>query len=353
MKAILIALAALACVPASAQEVAYDFQGLDPALTVEPTQVMVLGTTHLSQHRNELSPPDLDVLLERLARFAPDAITIESMPGKICEMVSAYPSEYPGVADSYCHDMSGPRAESGLDAAAGLAAVRATLSGEWNNPSPSDRRKLAAAFLAASDPYSALVQWWHLEPEERRMADGLGESSIALLEKLGSSMNENGQLGARLAVMLGQDRVFPADDHGADSVLTAHGRALWERMGAIWRSEPQFDSSGREEADAALLGGKVLEAYRYYNSPEMQSRAMNGDFRKAMNDNEGQGYGRIYLAWYQTRNLRMVASIVAASSQKPGGRTLAIVGASHKPYFEAYLGVMHDIEVVNTGTVLD
>ena len=41
-----------------------NFSGVDPALTVPPTQIMVLGTTHLSNYSNELSPEDLNPLLD-------------------------------------------------------------------------------------------------------------------------------------------------------------------------------------------------------------------------------------------------------------------------------------------------
>ena len=41
------------------------------------------------------------------------------------------------------------------------------------------------------------------------------------------------------------------------------------------------------------------------------------------------------------------------SSYKLTGRQSAfIVGASHKPYFEAYLDQMHDVEVVSTDEIL-
>ena len=71
-----------------------------------------------------------------------------------------------------------------------------------------------------------------------------------------------------------------------------------------------------------------------------------------MNDSEPEGYGRKYTLDWQARNLRMVSMIVSAAADKPGGKVLSIVGASHKPYYQAYLHQMHDIEVVSTDEVL-
>ena len=66
-----------------------------------------------------------------------------------------------------------------------------------------------------------------------------------------------------------------------------------------------------------------------------------------------EAYGRRYTMGWQARNLRMTALIMTAATTEPGGRVLSIVGASHKPYFEAYLDQMHDVEIVSTDTVFD
>jgi hypothetical protein len=36
----------------------------------------------------------------------------------------------------------------------------------------------------------------------------------------------------------------------------------------------------------------------------------------------------------------------------PGARALVVVGSSHKPYFDAYLGLMHEVRVVPAVQVL-
>jgi hypothetical protein len=43
----------------------------------------------------------------------------------------------------------------------------------------------------------------------------------------------------------------------------------------------------------------------------------------------------------------MVANIREVLARKPGMRLLAIVGASHKPYYEAYLAPMHDVRIAD------
>lgn len=77
------------------------------------------------------------------------------------------------------------------------------------------------------------------------------------------------------------------------------------------------------------------------------------DFGAAVQDDEPGYYGRYYVAGWETRNLRMVANIREILIEKPGVKVLAIVGQSHKFYYENYLAQMHDIEIVDFGTVLE
>ncbi|WP_258223214.1 DUF5694 domain-containing protein, partial [Stenotrophomonas sp. HMWF023] len=76
------------------------------------------------------------------------------------------------------------------------------------------------------------------------------------------------------------------------------------------------------------------------------------DFGAALVEPSPQGFGRNYVGYWETRNLRMVANIREVLGQHPGTRLLAIVGASHKGYYEAYLDMMHDVQLVDAEEVL-
>ncbi len=60
----------------------------------------------------------------------------------------------------------------------------------------------------------------------------------------------------------------------------------------------------------------------------------------------------VCFGYWENRNLRMVANIREVIGNTLGKRTLSIVGASHKWYFEAYLNMMHDAKVVDSAEVL-
>lgn len=56
---------------------------------------------------------------------------------------------------------------------------------------------------------------------------------------------------------------------------------------------------------------------------------------------------------WETRNLRQIAHIREAMEHAPGGRVLIIVGSAHKPWFDAYLDMMVDVELVDALKVLE
>ena len=352
-----IALALLLVLPTSAQLPADDLRGVDAALTVTPTEILTLGSTHLSQMGDALDPSMLDDLRARLVAYRPDVVTIENVPGTVCEELLRHPGYYADAGESYCRDVAEFRAESGLSMDSALTRVRTTLADWPAAPSAGQRRGLAAAFLAANDRYSALVQWLRLFEQERRPGEGLGEASVAYLTKLAGSINESVQLGARVAAEAGLERVYPVDDHSADQLYAGLGDDFGEAIQATWAAVPDSARApvmaeiGRLTAGAAEEGG-VLALYRAFNRPDIQRAFARFDFRQQMNDARPEAYGRRYVAWWQTRNLRMVANVVAAAAEAPGGRVLCIVGASHKLYYDAYLDLMHDVRLGDAQALL-
>lgn len=330
-----------------------NFSGVDPALTVSPTQVMVLGTTHLSNYSDTLSLGDLEPLLEQLEAYAPDVITVEDSSGQTCNRARTYPREHDGYMDVYCFDGAPYREESGLSISEGSFKARETLLSWPDVPTAAQRRSLAAAFIAGEEPYSALVQWHRLDSAERVAGDGLGPKSLEMLNIKSQSLNESNSIAARLAARAGLERVFYADDHGSYLYADDDRDAYGARLSELWAMEDKICKAQLDDPRSDVTEGDLLGAYRHINSKDYQSKRMGCDWKKTMNDAEPEAYGRRYTMGWQARNLRMVSLIMTAATTEPGGRVLSIVGASHKPYFEAYLDQMHDVEVVSTDTVLE
>src|SRR3546814_15611426 len=94
------------------------------------SQVLVLGSVHLSQlpEGTDFDPASLEPLLQRLAAYKPDVITIEALSGETCDLMRRHPAVYlPSDVDHYCPDTARAKAATGLDVPAAIAEVHAVL----------------------------------------------------------------------------------------------------------------------------------------------------------------------------------------------------------------------------------
>ncbi|VXC85239.1 DUF5694 domain-containing protein [Sphingomonas sp. 8AM] len=313
-------------------------------------QVLVLGSAHLSAFRT-LRRDALSPLLDRLAVWQPEVIATEDLSGLQCDSMRRYPSRYADSIATYCPDPSPWGQALGLDVPAANAAVEQTLAMWPTAPTATQRRRLAALFLAAGEPASALVQWLRLPARERRVGDGLDAAMLAELGRRWDRPGETQWVGVALAVRLGLERVHGVDDHTADALDapgfgTVIGR-VWDNI-ATHERQAFTDSLERGLAQP----GGVIALYRGYNAARAQELAYRSDFGATFVEPSPQRFGRTYLGYWETRNLRMVANIRDVLAPHPGKRLLGIVGASHKGYYEAYLHQMHDVRLVDAEKVL-
>lgn len=324
-----------------------DLSTLDKGMQGTPAQVLVLGTMHLSGMPDGFKRESMDPLMDRLAAFKPDVITIEAISGEGCDLMARHPAVYGEGASSFCRDTDEAKAATGLDVPAAIAAVGKALA-EWPaKPSAAQRRHLAALFLAANDRASAVTQWLQLEKTEQHAGDGLDDALVAMLGKLDGHNNENYLIAARLAARLGLQRVIAIDDHTGDNVTIADEAGYEKAIRAAWDgARPKAKPIRDREAELAR-SGDMLALYRYINSPQMLRIAVDVDFGAAMRDTSPQRYGQLYVAGWDTRNLRMVSNVRAAFRERPGARVLSIVGSSHKPWFDNLLGMMQGVELVD------
>lgn len=320
-------------------------------------EVLVLGSRHLSGMPSVFTPAMLTPLLDRLAAWQPTAIATEDVSGLQCDALRRHPDRYAETVKDYCPDTGVAARATGLDVPAANAEAERRLADWPPAPSPADRRHLAAVFLAAGERYSALVQWLRLAPAERRADDGLTEELASALAKLEARQNESSLIGAALAARLGLERTWSVDDHTADSPESADPAERKAAGEAIMRAWHNPVTRARQAEDARLDAGLaepdgVLAIYRALNAPNAPMLAYRSDFGAALVEPSRQQFGRKYVGYWETRNLRMVANIRDWLGRYPGTRLLAIVGASHKGYYEAYLDQMHDVRLVDAATVL-
>ena len=322
---------------------------LDQDMTGPRAKVLVLGTVHLGELPAGLDPAVLDHLLDRLADFKPDIITIEALSGEECDLAARHPAKY---GPDYCASTALAQAETGLDVPAALMQVDKAFKAWPAQPTAAQRRHLVASLLAANERASADVQWLQLPVAERRAGDGLTPALVALIEQISKRQNEDELIGARLAARLGLQRVFAVDNHTGDNIDYTDKAAFARELETAWAAGSAAMKE-REKTEATLLQAPdLLPLYRFINEPEGLRMLSEVNVRAALRARSTQGFAQMWVAGWEIRNLRMVANVHETFRERPGARVLAIVGASHKPWFDQWLGQMPGVDGVDVAEVL-
>lgn len=344
-------LAMAACVgPSSSQAYrpAFNPGALNDSPAGAPNRVVVLGTPHLSQMSDAFKPEMAEPLVDRLAAWRPDAIAVEETAGLVCDSMRRNPARNDAdTIEAYCYDTALANAATGLDVPSANAEAERLLENWPSDPAPAQRRQLAAIFLAAGEPGSALVQWLRLPMQERTAADGLTPELADELGRQLRSRNETSLIAARVAALSGLERLWSVDDQSGYQGKLDNPDAYGAALSRAWDNA----ATSRRIAQGSSLEQKLnepdglLAMYRAYNAPSYAAEAYLSDWGAALQEPSPQAYGRRYVAYWETRNLRMVANIREVLGRRPGTRLIAVVGASHKGYYEAYLNQMRDVEL--------
>lgn len=322
---------------------------LDRDMSGPRAKVLVLGSKHLSELQAGVDAKKLAPVLDRLAAFKPDIITIEAMSGEECDLMLRHPTVYP---PDYCGSADVAKAATGLDVPAAIVEVNALLKDWPAAPTPAQRRKLASRFLAANDRASAYVQWLQLPAGERVAGDGLDEALVAMLRKVETRSDEGYQIGATLAARLGLQRVHAVDNHTGDNVQITDVPTFARQLQGAWDSDrAAMDAVGKRE-QVLLKEPDLLPLYRYINSPDALRAGAEMNIVPSMRSQAAERYPQMWVAGWEIRNLRMVANIRETFRERPGARVLSIVGTTHKPWFDGWLGQLQGVEIVDVQQVL-
>jgi hypothetical protein len=355
---LLVATICVASVSAQEPKGIFDPSALKVRAKGNPNEVIVLGTAHLAQLPSAFQPASLQVLNERLLAWKPKIVAIESLSGPQCDLMRRYPQRYEGTVQKFCTwDPAPAHATTGLDVPGATAEIDRLLVSWPAAPTPSQRRHLAAVFLAGGEPISALVQWLRLPEAERHAGDGLDPALVAALESRRFGRGPRGEdtlIAAPLAAALGLERVVGMDDHTTSDVPNPHQDGYDEALAKAWNNPVNAKRMQMYEHLFANVSNaeNVMSLYRVINDTSQAMPVYTADFGAALEEPSPQQFGRDYVASWETRNLRMASNIREAIGNHPGNRALVIVGFSHKWYLEAYLNQMHDVRIVSSDEVL-
>lgn len=338
----------IAAFPFAAQS-QVDLTALSRDMAGPRSQILVLGTVHLDGMPAGFNPASLNGVLDRLAAYGPDIITIETESGEECDLAARHPAKY---GPDYCASTDAAKEATGLDVPSAMVEVDKTLKAWPAQATPAQRRHLAALFLAANDRASAYVQWLQLPEADRRSGDSLNTALVDILRQIATRNNENYQLAARLAARLGLQRVYAVDNHTGDRIDVADIKAFARSIEAAWAAGGAELKEREQQQDILKQASDLLPLYRAVNDPAYLQVLARANVSPAMRAKSQEGYPQMWVAGWEIRNLRMVANVRETFRERPGARVLSIVGASHKPWFDAWLGQLQGVDIVDTAELL-
>ena len=142
------------------------------------------------------------------------------------------------------------------------------------------------------------------------------------------------------------------DNHTGDNVRIADVQSFGKAVQAAWDSDrAELDATLKREK-ALSDAGDMLSLYRVVNQSASLDARAKSNVVPAMRSASPERYSQMWVAGWETRNLRMVANIRETFREKPGARVLSIVGSSHKPWFDSWLGQLQGVEIVDVERVL-
>lgn len=335
-----------------------------PIEDAERTQVLVLGTEHLSTLGERFTPGLLDSLLDVLAAFEPDVIAVEALPpAEVDRLAKAAGSSEASaqILAAFAGDAShyGREAQAALGLTyEGAAAATEAMLREGAAPGDEARRSLCLHLLAAYDLPSALVQWSYLPVAARLPVAGVSPAVAEFLNRSVSGSNEITSIGVALARRLDLQTIASIDDHVDDEVGIATGmnEVLAEELAGTAAFQELAGSSYIREAGerlpAAAATGDLLALYQEINSPEHLSADVAAQWHLFYRTRLQSGLDRARAALWEARNQNIASRIRQASAFRAGDRVLVVIGAAHKPFLDQYLGLMMDVEVLQLAEVV-
>lgn len=328
------------------------------------TKILVLGSPHLEALGESFNPSMLDSLLFVLEHYRPDLIAVESMPPSLIEEMERKNGNFTEVLNQFAKDRIGNghiaqrllginRREAEQKADSLLDVMSKQSKYETLDEA---RLNLVLSMLASYDLNSALLQWSYLSDDLRIRNEVIPGNISAYLDEELKSPNEIVVIGVRLAKRLGLRRLESIDDHQEkDTFLKISTQLVSElQANSVYRSaakSPFYIDSEKRLQDAAEEGD-LLRHYLYLNSSQYMSTDVATQWGLFFKTNLASGLDRSRVALWEVRNLNMASRIRQSTVLHPGKRVLVIVGASHKPFLDAYLSQMIDVQLVNLDEIL-
>jgi hypothetical protein len=354
----LVALAVLACtycMPAQSatEDKATPISLLQKLVPDEDrTQVMVFGTFIIAEHKNEFKSVMLEKVIEQLGAFSPDVIAVHYLPGeRIHELELRLNATF--VHEellSFRHvakELELGRAAQKILKLDPVQARKIVTVGVLPSSNPEEALNRVLICLAAYELPTALLAWSNFSPEEKDSLHGISPDLAKSLDEELGQINVVQQLAIPLAKKLGLDSLANVGEFEAAEA----SRVVWENLvknPPVYGAENKLATHAETDKRKKEAFGNecLLPYYSYLNSDGYMLRDVMTQWGAYLRSDFKDKSDRGRLALWENRNMKIAANIRALTAMNPGKRILVIIGASLKPFLDAYLSHSSDIKIV-------
>ena len=320
---------------------------------VGKTQIMVLGSYHLSQLK-EFDPQMLDQLITQLDAYHFDAVCIEKMPGELLyDLRSRKDTAYKKLLKSF----GGGRLEMaelaqkklGISFTEAQSFIKKLIHKE--SLKDEDHQNLIEYFTAATELASATLHYKYLKNKSSLIESNIDTQILKKIKKLSTSSNEVYSLAIGIAQNQNIQKLEYIDNLQDETLHSIHFPMFVEdymKHQDIFKevaNHPVFQKMDKI-VETSINSKNLLKLYQFTNSKEYQNQDFEAQWALWLNTHfkSGSDWGR-YSLW-EMRNLQITANILKTSAFYPNKKMLVIIGASHKSFIEKYLAQLPNIEIL-------
>lgn len=310
----------------------------------EKTQILILGTQHLSQVKN-FNTNLLNTLITDLENYHFDAVCIENMPAQLLyDIQSRNDSAYAELIERWGKERLDLAKSTQQYLKIGFleAQTKANEIFSGNTLNQGSRKMLIKYLLASCDLASAVLQYQYLMKIKGENTSSFDSKTINKLEYLSNSPNEIYSLAVRLAQKTGLQKIEYIDDFQDEAMLLKYFPVFisdYKNNMELFKnvsSHPVFlkmDSL----LNLGVQNNNLLPLYLFLNSKEFQQQDFEAQWKIWLNTKFPSGSDKARYALWEMRNLKISANIMKTAAFYPGKKILVIIGASHKLFLEKYL----------------
>lgn len=312
------------------------------SLPATAADVLVVGTPHLAGLTPAPREVQLDAAVARLAGFAPTLVCIEAIPGGRVSDFLRSPGRYGELLRTFAPDAVRLAAEQqvrlSLDAADALDQARA-LERRPGALDADARLRLISLQLAGHEPWSAALNWTLLpDAAQANATRTLGTAAPQRLSALAASGNEIATIAIPLARARGHRRLCMVDTFVDELAVEALAPELMPLVdtpvvrAGLERFQHEQASHWQPADDAGLL-----DLLAWANGEAFADADRAAEWSLFATPGTAHDAGKRRLALWHARNAQIGADLFRAIASPEGGRTILVIGASHRPFIESLL----------------